>query len=98
MKKSAEGFSAYYNLRKERLELLDSGFVKIIMEHLPSETGGDLVIEVIDSGKGYDCSAKVDSDNAFSGRGIALITSLCKSVEYKDNGRHAKVVFQWKYS
>ncbi|MFT5519865.1 MAG: CheY-like chemotaxis protein [Enterobacterales bacterium] len=98
LKKSAEGFSAYYNLRKERLELLDSGFVKIIMEHLPSETGGDLVIEVIDSGKGYDCSAKLDSDNPFSGRGIALITSLCKSVVYKDSGRHAKVVFQWKYS
>ena len=31
LKKSAEGFSAYYNLRKERLKLLDSGFVKIII-------------------------------------------------------------------
>ncbi|MFT5451739.1 MAG: CheY-like chemotaxis protein [Enterobacterales bacterium] len=98
LKQSAEGFSDYYNLRKEKLDILDSGFVKIIMEHLPSETGGDLTIEVIDSGKGYDFTAKADSENALSGRGIGLIRSLCKSVEYIDGGRHAKVVFQWKYS
>jgi CheY-like chemotaxis protein len=98
LKQSSDGFSEYYNLRKEKLELLDSGFVKIIMEHLPSEIGGDLIIEVIDSGKGYDYSAKVDSENLLSGRGLAIVRSLCKSVEFSDSGRHVKVVFQWKYS
>ncbi|PCJ49990.1 MAG: fused response regulator/phosphatase [Gammaproteobacteria bacterium] len=97
MKSSAEGFSDYYKLRKLKLDKLQTGYVQIKMEHIPSDIGGDLIIDVMDSGKGFDCTTDNYSGNDFSGRGIELIRSLCKSVEYYEGGSHVKVIFQWQY-
>lgn len=97
LKGSAEGYSEYYGVRKQRLDDLYEGFVKIKMEHLPTETGGDLLIEIENSGKGFDITKMKTADNNFSGRGLKLINSLCKKIDHSNEGRTVKVLFQWKY-
>jgi anti-sigma regulatory factor (Ser/Thr protein kinase) len=68
------------------------------MEHLPNETGGELLIRVTDSGKGFDIDAIKTDKNEFSGRGLALIDSLCKDITFSNSGRQVDVTFEWNYS
>jgi len=98
LKQSPEGFAKYYQQRKLRLEDLGTGYVKIKMEHIPTQKGGDLSIIVEDSGSGFDISTLKTADNNYSGRGLALMKSLCESIEHNDDGRSIKVVFQWQYT
>jgi len=55
-------------------------------------------IIVEDSGSGFDISTLKTADNNYSGRGLALMKSLCESIEHNDDGRSIKVVFQWQYT
>ena len=96
LKQTADGFTDYYNQRKIKLDELNTGYVKIKMEHLPNDHGGELIIKVTDSGDGFNFINQKTSDNNFSGRGLELIQTLCKSVEHVDNGNGIKVVFQWQ--
>jgi len=100
MKKSAEGFAKFYLAKKDALDLLEDGFIKIRMEHLPDNEskGGALHIRIQNSGDGFDYSQLKAADNSFSGRGLALVQSLCKSMEYSDNGKQVDVIFDWDYS
>jgi signal transduction histidine kinase len=98
MKKSPEGFTQFYISKKERLANLTEGMITIRMEHLPNETGGELLIRVTDSGKGFDIDAIQTDKNEFSGRGLALIDSLCKDITFSNSGRQVDVTFEWNYS
>ncbi len=95
LKKSATGFAEYYTQRKEKLDRLETGFVKIKMENIPNPSGGELTIEVEDSGRGFDHIKKHESDNNLSGRGLSLVKTLCSDIQHFDNGRIIKVVFNW---
>ncbi len=97
IKNSANGFIQYFNVRKERLDNLSDGYIRINMEHLPSDTGGDLIIEIEDSGKGFDVTKAINADNSFSGRGLELISSLCHDVQHSLDGKKLKVIFRWQY-
>ena len=98
LKSSTTGFTEYYELRQQRLDELSEGYVRINMEHLPTDDGGQLIIQVEDTGQGFDVKNLRKADNSFSGRGLQLVNSLCTSVEHFNEGRTVKVVYQWHYA
>ena len=55
-KNSAQGFAKYYALRHERLNDLVEGYVRFDIQHQPNEQGGKLILQVTDSGNGFDYS------------------------------------------
>lgn len=99
LKSSTDGFFKYFEERQQRLEALQSGFVKASFTHEATENGGRLIIRMQDSGVGFDYKGKNkngNEKNIFSGRGIALLSALCSSVEYLGEGNRVKVVYEWK--
>lgn len=99
LKQSSEGFNQYFLEREARLSDLQDGYIKIEIKAQPSVTGGNMVIEVEDSGPGFDyrarCNRRSTPDTQFSGRGIRLVEELCDSVEYRDSGNKVTVAFSW---
>lgn len=99
LKNSANGFSEYLDERERRLKALQSGSVTIeIWGHL-SNNGGRLEICVEDSGSGFDFknTSKEDQQHniSLSGRGIALVQSLCHSLTFKAPGNIVEAVHTW---
>jgi len=99
LKKNPQGFSEYYDLRSKRLESLEEGFVEFQLEHIPTETGGQLTVVISDSGEGFHYQNKIQGDGnvQYCGRGIPLISTLCRSVTYQGVGNKVEVVFEWHY-
>ncbi len=106
LKANPEGFMQYYDLRKERLANISEGFIRFVIRHqdvLSESVGGRLYISVIDSGDGFD-SANVSDDivsgltnsDQYSGRGIALLKTICDSVVYRSPGNQVDVIFSWQ--
>lgn len=98
LKKSPEGFAEYYQLRESRIQTVDTGFVKFHISHKAGDKGCLLTVRVEDSGDGFDYSNRTKSlagNLAYSGRGIALLESLCSSVRYLGKGNIAEVEFSW---
>lgn len=93
MKATAEGFHQYYALREERLKTATSGFIRFYLDHSTQDEGGSLTVRVVDSGAGF--TADEDVKNAYSGRGLALLKKICKSVRYLGRGNEVEVVFTW---
>ncbi|BCG64552.1 MAG: two-component system, HptB-dependent secretion and biofilm response regulator [Methyloprofundus sp.] len=99
MKQTPDGFMQFYNEREQRLNQLQAGAINLHFNHQPTAKGGRLVIKVQDTGEGFDYNAgKVglaDNQQNF-GRGMSLLQSLCKNVEYSGNGNHVKAVYEWE--
>lgn len=98
LKKSPEGFAEYYRLREERIGCVESGSVKIFIQHKTNEQGGHLLVRVEDSGAGFDYTQRKGDalhSLAYSGRGIALLENLCSQVRYLGKGNIAEVEFNW---
>lgn len=101
LKKSAEGFDKFYEMRESRLEGLAAGWVRLTMELAFGPDGGAVRVEVEDSGTGFDSNVQANAaedDRAFSGRGIALVRGLCSHVEYSLFGRRVAALFEWTSS
>ncbi len=97
LKATSEGFSQYYEERKRRLNEVSEGYVRFHLEHRADDDKGTLDIKVSDSGKGFEQSAsKGFGPDAYSGRGISLITTLCESITYQGQGNEVVVVFTWE--
>jgi len=100
MKSNATGFAEYYRLREKRLAKLEDGQIDIKLNHQPNsnQTSGKLIIKVNDSGPGFNHNAVFNilkSNQGYSGRGIALVKSLCKSVNYRSNGNQVEATYEW---
>ena len=83
IKESSDGFIQYYCEREGRLKLLtEKDFIILSVRWCPDDSGGILVLEVEDSGRGYTPIVK-DNKNApqYSGRGFELIKKLSETVE-----------------
>ncbi len=98
LKRSAEGFSEYYEKRAEALATTQ-GFVRFEFDCRTTATLGELSIRVIDSGDGFDYEARTqspDNDNVgYHGRGLSLLSSLCRSIEYQGRGNEVLVKMDW---
>jgi len=100
LKRDTAGFTGYYQQREKLLENLEEGFVRFNIKHTSTKTGGELLIEVVDSGNGFDYSHLLQTDRpnqTYAGRGITLIRNLCKKFEYLAHGNHVRVLYCWEY-
>ena len=64
----------------------------------PVAGGGRLVIEIEDSGSGFDVGtvlARPVLEQRLCGRGLSLIRRLSRHAEWADGGRRARVEFAW---
>lgn len=100
LKSTPEGFAEYFSEREKRLENLTSGTVSLYMQHTRMQNGGRLMVQIEDSGEGFDyvswChSNKSQETNMFSGRGIALVKELCESVRYDNGGSKVEIVYSY---
>ncbi|HNA21115.1 MAG TPA: ATP-binding protein, partial [Agitococcus sp.] len=104
LKSSAQGFAKYYALRHERLNNLTEGYVRFEIKHQPTEQGGKLILQVTDSGSGFDYSNRSQRPTTsnhhlmnYHGRGIRLIETLCQRLEFIGSGNSVIVEFDWKW-
>ena len=100
LKNSADGFYEYYRQRSQRLLEITDGFVRITMQYKGDDFGGVLTFRVKDSGKGFNFEsdmADIESSNGYSGRGIALLRSMCRRVQYFAPGNEVEVEFAWTH-
>lgn len=98
LKRDARGFAQYYRQRHERLAQLDSGYVRVHVQVVPTDKGGKLTLRLEDSGQGFDVEQElarpVDIDR-LSGRGLSLVRQLSSAVGWSDGGRTVCVEFCW---
>lgn len=99
IKRDASGFARYYMERSTRLDELDAGHIRVHLHVTPHGDGGRLVIEVEDSGEGFDVARvlarPLDSDR-LSGRGVSLVRQLSHQACWSDDGRSVRVEFFWE--
>lgn len=99
LKRDAQGFAQYYHQRHERLAQLDSGYVRVHVQVVPTDKGGKLTLRLEDSGQGFDVEQElarpVDIDR-LSGRGLSLVRQLSSAVGLSDGGRSVCVEFCWE--
>ncbi len=98
IKDGKDGFTHYFTEREERLDKLTDGYVRITVSSYPTLDGGEMMIKVEDSGPGFDFShLKCDSSDIsrLSGRGIQLLSELCRSVTYLKPGNKVEAVYAW---
>ena len=98
LKRDTGGFAHYYQQRKERLATLKYGFVRFSLQVEPIGESGRLLIQVEDSGAGFDVARvmarPLDLDR-LSGRGVSLVRQLCPAARWAPDGRSATVEFSW---
>jgi CheY-like chemotaxis protein/anti-sigma regulatory factor (Ser/Thr protein kinase) len=97
LKEGPEGFSAYFEARERALAALGAGSIRVEIEHRPEANGGRLTVHVRDSGPGFAGQVFPDSASnvTASGRGLALLRSLCKSVVVHAPGNHVEALYEW---
>jgi anti-sigma regulatory factor (Ser/Thr protein kinase) len=99
LKRDAEGFALYYRQRGERLDGLESGFIRLHLNLVPEGTGGRLTIRLEDSGAGFDPEhvlSRPPAVDELSGRGVSLIQRLSDQCRWSSDGRTACVEFAWE--
>jgi hypothetical protein len=98
LKNDPDGMEKYYETRSERLADLENGQISIQFSKQKSANTGQLVIRFKDSGQGFNYQA-LSFDNAGEsqfrhGRGILLLLSMCKSLEYSGNGSEVTAILE----
>jgi len=94
-KVDAEGFAAYYQQRQEALARLREGCIRVEISHRPLKSGGELTLAVEDSGPGFKADRPGQGATGYSGRGMALVRSLCERLHYNRKGNRAVAVYRW---
>ena len=109
LKNSAEGFSQYFKERANRLDLLanedhkvSEDFVGIALKYFPLPHGGKMVINIKDSGQGFDIldifkdnSIAMNDGLKLSGRGVELVNQLCDTLDYQEQGTLVTASYIW---
>lgn len=102
LKSNPEGFAHYSMERARLLRELEQGWIRVNLSHAPERGGGKLVIRIEDSGPGFDYSqrlgtAPIAASSTYSGRGIALVRSLCEDLQYLNNGNVVEATYYWVF-
>ena len=105
LKTGPQGFGQYYLQREQALASLSDGSVRLTLTHRPLEIGGELIMEVTDTGSGFPFAdfgdEQPESDPQpsaqwnYSGRGITLIRQLSDELTYLDGGRSVRAIVRW---
>ncbi|MEN8178633.1 MAG: fused response regulator/phosphatase [Pseudomonadota bacterium] len=98
LKEGVDGFTRYFEERDRLLNKQLDGHIRIGMRVHPLENGGLVLIQIEDSGAGFDFKNRnpgPTDEQMFSGRGIMLVESLCESFRYIDPGNKAEALYSW---
>lgn len=98
IKTSPEGFMRFYQMKEERLQGLQVGKICLLFSHKPTDKGGQLTIEVSDSGDGFNWQGfqhDLRDNLGFCGRGLKLLETLCSRVTFHGKGNRVTAVFDW---
>lgn len=98
LKSSTDGFSRYFTEREQRLTDIESGYIQISVKTHPLENGGEVLIQMEDSGNGFDYEEFQTRDSSRpipSGRGIRLLSELCDTLTYHPPGNRVEAVYSW---
>lgn len=96
LKNSAQGFAQYYQMRNKALAKKQHGEIAVHFDYLGNAVSGKLVINIIDSGKGFDIEKLNKPCNQdYFGRGIKLADGICYSLQHHQPGNRVEAVFQW---
>jgi anti-sigma regulatory factor (Ser/Thr protein kinase) len=105
LKTSPQGFMEYYRRREQQLQQLEDGFVEVRMRHEGDGHSGRLILQVEDSGPGFDYQAlpQYDQSNSanqkhYCGRGIPLLSEICQRLSYQGKGNRVEAVIDWPHS
>ncbi|MFL0809631.1 MAG: fused response regulator/phosphatase [Agarilytica sp.] len=96
LKESADGFEEYYRLRGERLENIQGHFIDLDFTFNKNEPN-NVELTITDSGKGFDyrnMMKKLEENADPFGRGIPLLKHLCSELDYTNEGKTVRVVYQ----
>ncbi len=96
LKKNINTMEEYYAQREEAIANLQYGWIEISVELNKTGQKRDIILEVEDSGPGFDYtkeSPKLSDNITPSGRGIPLLLSLCKEVRYMGRGNKVRVLY-----
>ncbi len=97
LKHQPEGFEEYFEQRRQRLSDLQHGVLEIDLERLRQHGHEILTIHIKDSGDGFEYKLFTGGDLGYStkpsGRGLALIHTLCSKVEFACNGSEITAYF-----
>jgi len=101
LKAAPDGFEQFMNMRAERLSGLAEGKVEMDLEYLSNKRNDFLQIHVRDSGDGFDyhnwMKRDVSSEIVPSGRGIALVKSMCSDFKFMGTGNEAVALYPIDY-
>jgi len=99
LKKSLDGYDAFFTQRLQALHDLQSGWIEIFLEYRPSAQYSDVVIQVEDSGLGFnypEILENLKNNLSFSGRGLALIKSLSHEIIFMHSGNCIRAIYRCK--
>jgi CheY-like chemotaxis protein/anti-sigma regulatory factor (Ser/Thr protein kinase) len=99
LKRSPEGFAEYYQRREAALAALEGGKIRLMLGYEPEAEGTAITIEIADHGPGFDYAATLaqaaeGDPEGCSGRGIALVRSLCEELEYRPPGNRVRARYR----
>ena len=96
LKATPEGFKTYYQQRQVQLDTLEEGSIEIQIDCSGTCKRGEVLIKVIDSGKGYDYHNLTQNkvNKSYSGRGLFLVNQLCDKVNVSKKGNKVEALFR----
>ncbi|MDP4546734.1 SpoIIE family protein phosphatase [Marinobacter sp. MDS2] len=101
-KKSAEGFSLYYEERTRRLSDTQGHYIRFTLDHEPRAGAGRLRVRCEDSGQGFETSegnanARMKAGKEYHGRGMGILKRLAKEVSVCGSGNCVEIVYDWEF-
>ena len=87
--------------RERRLADVAGHFIRFTLTHTMTGKGGRLAIVCEDSGSGFDFSRappEAGDERRYSGRGLLLIQKIGRSLNYREHGTKAEIVYDWYFS
>jgi len=89
-KSDADGFESYIDLRRERLQALKRGQIQLQLSYRREGTRGVVRVHLRDTGAGFNTQLlpnySLTDTQVLSGRGIALVRTFCRKLEYNRIG------------
>ncbi|WP_295803003.1 fused response regulator/phosphatase [uncultured Microbulbifer sp.] len=93
LKCTDEGFVHYYDLMAERRSGLSHGWIEISLRCRDRGRGGELQLEVEDSGPGFPHVS--EQKGVYSGRGLSLLKTICRELETRPGSSRVRAVIEW---
>mgnify|MGYP000456698375 CR=1 FL=1 len=92
LKGGEDGYFKYYEVRSEKLQALETGFIKLNADYRFEHEQGALTLTIEDSGHGFSPNIGDGKEkNDESGRGLMLVKQLTDGVEFNEAGNKVTI-------